>query len=261
VQGSYSVLYCGLGSVNPHCRVNHWGFNNPSAEASWSNTAWKGFGPSTTKWADEAIQVMFQYDSIEPGATVQFNYAYVLGQDDLRTAMSELEYVTITQPTDIASGNNVLFASEIDLDALKEGGDTIVRSISEVKFQAFGTRSGSKQWHDVGATWSTGSGVVPSANSNGKYEFRTLFDANAFNEGAGQLKATYTLDNGDIFMAAIVVEFVNGVGMCWDLNNDGVGENFDYTTTHTLTMGENNYLQVTPPPMPPPLPHLLTHCM
>ena len=36
-----SELYCGLGTINSHCRVNHWGFNNNDASSSWDNTQWQ----------------------------------------------------------------------------------------------------------------------------------------------------------------------------------------------------------------------------
>jgi len=121
---TYSDLYCGLGTINSHCRVNHWGFNNDNAITSWNNDVWRSYSESSMKNADEAIQLMFKYDSIPAGGTEQFNYAYVLGPDDLVEAMQDLSYVTITNPTDIVSGGNALFKSLIDAGALT-GGKTI----------------------------------------------------------------------------------------------------------------------------------------
>ena len=86
--------------------------------------------------------------------------------------------------------------------------------------------------------------TTTSANSNGKYEYAITFNANEFVESAGQLKATFRLLDNSVKMAAIAVELVTGVNMCWDLNNDNIGEDFDYDTFHTLTMGQNNNLQI-----------------
>ena len=38
---TYTSLFCGLGTIDSHCRVNHWGFNNNIPSTSWGNTGWR----------------------------------------------------------------------------------------------------------------------------------------------------------------------------------------------------------------------------
>jgi hypothetical protein len=66
--------------------------------------------------------------------------------------MSQLEYVTITQPTDIASGSTVLFAAEIDQEAYyKSSAGDYSNTATQVDFWVFGTKKsgGSRTWHNV----------------------------------------------------------------------------------------------------------------
>ncbi|GMI00407.1 hypothetical protein TrST_g13361 [Triparma strigata] len=229
---TYSQLYAGLGSINSHCRANHWGFNNNDASTSWDNTAWQSHSSTNKRDADEAINLMFKYDTIEPGATVQFNYAYVLGASDLTPAMQDLEYVTILSPTDIVSGNYVLFTAEI-LPAAVSGTE-----VSSVEFSIYADKkSGGRNWYTIETK--TGLGGV--------FNYKTTFDSTLYNEGMGQLKAKYTLADGTTYDQQLVIEVTDGVAMCWDPDMDGVGSApADIPSPYPFTMGADNKMQVVP---------------
>ena len=230
----HSDLYCGLGTINSHCRVNHWGFNNDDPESSWNNNLWRSYSSTAKNTQDEAINLMFKYDNIGAGSTVQFNYAYVLGPDDLPVAMNDLSFVTITNPTDIVSGGNALFKSLIDQAALTVVGGTD-KTITSIVYYLYAICDPSASSADCsGSTtapeWHTlktfNSGSTPAVVA-GTLQYSHYFNANAFLNGRGQTKAVYTLSDSSTYEANIGTEIVDsGLEMCWDLNNDDTSDGF-----------------------------------
>jgi len=117
----YPELYMGLGSVDSHCRVNtHPGLEHFRPEDTWTKNAWKGYDSGSPWNADQATDLAFRYSSIDPGASVQFKFSYVLLESDLTRALSALEAVSINAPSARVSGPSVLFQITID-DGRNEG--------------------------------------------------------------------------------------------------------------------------------------------
>ena len=50
--------YIGLGTVDPHARVNHRGFCNDDADLSWSSTAWHRYSEASPRYDDEGIDLV-----------------------------------------------------------------------------------------------------------------------------------------------------------------------------------------------------------
>mmetsp|Transcript_22541 Transcript_22541/g.46821 ORF Transcript_22541/g.46821 Transcript_22541/m.46821 type:complete len:4475 (+) Transcript_22541:277-13701(+) len=240
--------YCGLGSINSHCRVNHWGFNNNDASDSWAQTSWTGNSASNPRVADEAIQLHFFYDTIQPGATVQFNYAYVLGAAALDGAMQALDYVSITSPTDVVSGVYALFQAELAQAALTDGGGS-ARTPSQVDFYIYATldSASSSAWHSIETL--TGRADGSDFTSTDRTFSTTKLVPNNYKEGIGQLKVVVTLSDGTKYDQQMVVELTEGVAMCWDLNLDGVGTAWsavEPTLPKQLVKGETNGINIVP---------------
>lgn len=88
----YEDLLCGLGTSHPNARVSYFGFdNNNPVEAYSTNTRWlaKGgkteetAGTSNKHYADEGINLVFYFPTLDVGATAEFDFAYVLSPGDL----------------------------------------------------------------------------------------------------------------------------------------------------------------------------------
>jgi hypothetical protein len=89
----YYQLLCGLGTSHPNARVSHFGFDNSDPVAALSNTVWTSYGGKTVeatdtaskRYADEGINLVFTFPTLDIGATAEFDFAYVLSPDDLST--------------------------------------------------------------------------------------------------------------------------------------------------------------------------------
>ena len=71
--------------------------------------SWRGYDYTHPQTADKSMALAFKYDTIDPFASVTFNFAYVLRSADVSSALVSLEGLAINAPTDRASGANVLF--------------------------------------------------------------------------------------------------------------------------------------------------------
>lgn len=216
---TYAATYCGLGAINSHCRVNHWGFNNNDASDSWANTLWQSHSEGNRRNWDEAIQLHFFYETIQPGATVQFNYAYVLGAAALDPAMQALDFVSITSPTDVISGVYALFQAEIAQEALAGGG---IPTRADFYIYAMLEGAGLNAWHPIESITTKPDGGA--LDSTSRTFSSTVLVPNDYEEGVGQLKVVIALDDGSKYDQQMVVEITEGVAMCWDLNLDNNGE-------------------------------------
>jgi hypothetical protein len=65
--------------------VNHYGFQVEDASNSWTQ-----FNETSPNKADEAINLSFFFDFLDPGASVSFTWVYILRVEDLITAMGQV---------------------------------------------------------------------------------------------------------------------------------------------------------------------------
>jgi hypothetical protein len=56
--------------------------------------------------APQAINMVFTFDVLEPGASVTFTWAYILNLDDIVSTLDILYTVAVIQPTTTASGES-----------------------------------------------------------------------------------------------------------------------------------------------------------
>ena len=110
---TYTQMVLGLGTVHPNARVTHYGFQNNDAGTGWTNTAYKSYSESSPRSADEGINIVFKFDTIDPGASTTFSWAYVLNEGDLIRAMKNINEIKIVQPADTVSGSAATFAAEL----------------------------------------------------------------------------------------------------------------------------------------------------
>jgi surface protein len=174
VGSSNANLYGGLGTVNEHCRVGHYGFLNLNPEDVFDNTvnsAWRSYSESNKYTEDEALQLAFHYETLDVGASVTFKFAYVLSEDDLSSAMSALDSVKISSPTSIASGTSVLFQLSMDTSSVAGCNETYVGNdqciIASVQFLIYTSHTGFDTLDKINAT-------------DGVYTYSTTFDASAY---------------------------------------------------------------------------------
>lgn len=71
-------------------RVSHFGFTNNNATEGWTNTAWTAYDEANPNPKDEAINLNFLFDFLDPGASVSFSFVYILNVADLLTAMGQV---------------------------------------------------------------------------------------------------------------------------------------------------------------------------
>ena len=189
----YPDLVLGLGTVHPDSRVNHFGFNNNDPAAAWNENGWKSFSEASPRTRDEAVNLMFKFPPIDPGATVSFNWVYVLDENDLQKATVGIESVQILQPTETASGI-VLFAA------------SIVNTVTSVSF-AIRTTAGVDQHTD------SASGVPDYVQSNGNFVYSVLVDTTTFETGVGtyvfEVSGTESGVDGRTFTTNSLVEVRN----------------------------------------------------
>ena len=110
---TYSALALGLGSVNQYCRVSHYGFQNDDSGAGWTNTLWTGYSQASPRNADEAVNMVMRFPTLDAGASVTFTWAYVLNQADLLPALNSIATITIVNPTNTASGKTCIFSANV----------------------------------------------------------------------------------------------------------------------------------------------------
>ena len=53
-----------------------------------------------------------RFDTLDPGASVTFSFAYILRKEDLLTALGVIDELTVLQPTDTVSGADAVFSVE-----------------------------------------------------------------------------------------------------------------------------------------------------
>lgn len=88
---TYEKLLCGLGTSHPNARVSMFGFDNDSPVKAWDDMQWSSYGgknvnppdKSRMRNADEGINLVFHFPTLDVGATAEFDFAYVLSPDDL----------------------------------------------------------------------------------------------------------------------------------------------------------------------------------
>ncbi|MBC8384544.1 MAG: PKD domain-containing protein [Candidatus Cloacimonetes bacterium] len=102
----------GLGTINENAIVSTEGFSNRDPDAILDSPV--APDPSSPIVADQAIVLAYRFDSLAPGQSISFDYAYILNEDDLEVALGDLASVTILQPTGTVSGENVLFQATTD---------------------------------------------------------------------------------------------------------------------------------------------------
>lgn len=87
----HEQLVLGLGTSHPNARVSHGGSDWYDPVKALANTEWKNYGgkdegPSGTAnkfLANYPVQLVFKFPTLDVGATLEFDFAYVLSSDEL----------------------------------------------------------------------------------------------------------------------------------------------------------------------------------
>jgi hypothetical protein len=169
----------GLGAIDPRATVSTEGFSNRDPDAIINSPV----APSINSpiRADQAIVIAFDLGTLAPGQSVTFDYVYILNQADLENALGQLAAVTILQPTGTVSGNSVVFQATTD----------DVSHTSKIEFFAGNTKVGEDATEDAGGVYSTS------------------FSSLAYSNGALELKAIATFDDGRIVEKTATVTVTN----------------------------------------------------
>jgi hypothetical protein len=94
--------------------VTHFGFQNNDANVGWTERTWSAYSQFNKKTADEGINMVVRFNTLDPGASVSFTWAYILSALDLVSALTAIKTITIVQPTDTASGSACIFGANVD---------------------------------------------------------------------------------------------------------------------------------------------------
>src|SRR5438876_7935725 len=159
----------GLGTIDSRAKVTTGGFSNRNPDAILNvSSGYYTPSPSSPRVADEAISLAYAFGSLAPGQSTSFDYAYILNEGDLNTALGNLAAVTILQPTGTVSGSNVLFqATTNDLP-----------NTAGMQFFVNGMLVGVSSTPDAGGV------------------FQTAFDSTVYPNGTINLKVVATFSNG-----------------------------------------------------------------
>ena len=195
----------GLGTLDPRAVVSVEGFSNYDPDAIIDSPV--TYPQSMPHVFDEAIAVAIRFGDVAPGQTVTFNYAYVLNESQLFTALGRLGNVTILQPTGTISGSSVQFQATTDR----------VPTTSKIEFFVNGT--------------SIGTDTTPTTDG----VFDKSFDSTAFANGTLTLRVLATFSDGSVGEQTSTVT----------VDNSGPPIKFDAPTAGTSFVGDNIPIQVS----------------
>jgi hypothetical protein len=144
----------GLGTIDARARVAYGGFSNrdplgvlnlgSDVDGNVLEDTAHTAQEAVSGGADVAISLAFDLGDLAPGQSVSIDYAYVLKESDLDTALGQLGMVSILQPTGTVSGNSALFqVSTNNLNA----------ATTKVDFYVAGTLVGTDTTPGVGSTY------------------------------------------------------------------------------------------------------------
>jgi hypothetical protein len=244
-------FFLGIGTVNSHARVTHTTTAITNPRQAYTDNKWKSYGgrdvqPNATyvsrmRNADEVLYLSYLYKSIAPGEVVSFDFAHVVHQSDLSTALARLEDVQITQPTDMLSGARATLTAVLRTSGLA--------APTACTFGLFATRLGdaAASWHDLAAV----SNFTTAAS--GYLSVSTAVDATAYEDSLVEVRAVvnttvthlqyrqhkaFTLRNTGLQLCFLVsdrngtYEFMRGVSDTQYVTNCS---NWDSASDFTLT--------------------------
>ena len=216
-----SSYHLGVGSVNPNARVNNFGINvfDPIAAFgdSTGNTAWQSYGgndvnntPASFSRMNNnfaATQLTFKYGTLNPGEVKQFTFVHLAKDAYEVAALNDISVPVLTQPTDIASGSNMLFSALSTQFA-----------ILQCTFSVFAVSSG--VWHTLGA--------VSYATSLNAIVCSLYADTTVLPDGNAQLSVSMTTTGG-VFQAQKAIVLSNsGPLSCFSTSD--LGGKYAFTT-------------------------------
>lgn len=221
-------FFLGLGTINSRGRVTHFGFfeSDPvfAYGISGGTSEWKSFGGNdmTTsdrgrmKRQDQAIHLVFKYDSIGPGEIIQFDIAHVLNENDLFTAIASLKAIKISQPTGSVSGDNVLFSAVTNV------------SVSVVNFYLFAKKLSTSvtDWQLVGTT--------STRAADGTYKI--YFDSYLYADGTCQLKAVGTRSDVAGYIQTSIGSEIGNAGTVMLFTTSDSGGTFPFYTSVSTSL-------------------------
>jgi hypothetical protein len=156
----------GLGTIDSRAVVSAEGFSNRDPDQILNSPVMPT--AANPRVADEAIALAYRFGSLAPGQSVSFDYAYILNEADLESALADLGAVSILQPIGIVSGANVLFQATT----------TALPATTKIEFYVNGAF--------VDADFAADAGGV----------FETMFDSRLFPNGTITLKVVATFADG-----------------------------------------------------------------
>ena len=187
------------------------------------------------------IGITFKYGEIDAGTSVQFHYAYILDDDDLDEALDAITAVTVTQPTSIATGDDVLIQAAVQ-QSFGEPVDVAFKVFARLKTQA------SPAWHAI----STATSRITLAG--GSYIFQAdRWNSELYFDGNVQVMATARYSNNDRFRGhkALVISNAHeeSLKVCFT-EDTSASFQFVQTLTHEMAVyfcgsGTNSIASVT----------------
>ena len=205
-----------MGAVDPHARVNHiasddWSPVDTFGDASGS-TAWQQYGGINvlnqasyfsnmdSSNPSELSYLTFKYLTLNPGEVKQFNYVYLTKDAFEVAALNDISVPVLTQPTDIASGSNMLFSALSTQFA-----------ILQCTFSVYANKpsaSSNGAWYTLGTV-----SYAPSLNAT---SCSLYVNTTAFIDGDAQLAVNMTTTGG-VFQTHRAIAFSNsGTVACFN---------------------------------------------
>ena len=192
---AYSVTL-GLGTIDSRAVVSTGGsrtstdpdviLDNPSNECTEASPC----------ISDINIALAYRFGTLAPGQSVTFDYAYILSESDLETALGNLAAVTILQPTGAISGSSVVFQATTD----------DVTNTAQMEFYVNGSSIGVDTTSDAGGV------------------FEKTFDSTVYEDGTINLKVIATI-SGSTFEKSSTVT-VDNSGPPIEFSTPTVGQTF-----------------------------------
>ncbi|MBU0457733.1 MAG: hypothetical protein ABH824_02545 [Nanoarchaeota archaeon] len=160
--------------------------------------------------ADIATPLAFRFGTLYPGQSVSVDYAYILNENDLDTALGDIGAVTILQPTGTVAGSSVNFQATTNN----------VSGTDSIEFFVNGT--------------SIGIDTIPDFGGN----FHTTFDSTSFPAGTLSLKVIANFSGGNSIQKMTTV-IVDNTGPPISLDTPISNQNFAGTGIDVNVTGTN----------------------
>lgn len=118
--------FFGMCAAHSAARVTHYGFDESSPPTAYGDgsgdSVWRSYGginvttsmPSEMHTEDEAVHMVFKFESIAPGASVQFDFAHVLSETAVTDAITSVESSALPISASYCLENGIYTTGNVD---------------------------------------------------------------------------------------------------------------------------------------------------